>query len=143
MDHLEYLKAGFEDAQKRFQVAQQKMQVMQAEFNLIAQEFNAWQTLLRAEQAKLNPVGPQIAVLEPPKAKNESNQTDAVRELLKQRPGGMTPSDIWKEIGSGLSNRAYLYSVLKRLRDKGDAIERRGKYYLKPRSDSEVQHVVQ
>ena len=142
MDHLEYLKAGFQDAQKRFQEAQQRMQAMQAEFNLVAQEFNAWQTLLRTEQAKLNPVGPQQPDnLAQPKTKTENNQTDSVRELLKQRPGGMTPSDIWKEIGSGLSNRAYLYSVLKRLRDKGDAIERRGKYYLKLRSDSEVQVV--
>jgi hypothetical protein len=64
--------------------------------------------------------------------KTESSKTQAVRDLLRQHPTGMTPAEIWKQLEAKMSNRAYLYSVLKRLRDKGDARERRGKYFLNP-----------
>jgi hypothetical protein len=62
--------------------------------------------------------------------KTDINKTQAVRDLLRQHPNGISPVDIWKALGTQLSNRAYLYSVLKRLRDKGDAKEKRGKYYF-------------
>ena len=76
--------------------------------------------------------------------KPEENKTQAVRDLLRQHPTGMTPVEIWKQLETKMSNRAYLYSVLKRLRDKGDARERRGKYFLilKP-EESHGQTVVQ
>jgi hypothetical protein len=144
MDHLEYLKSGFEDAQKRFQETQSRMQAMQAEFNVVAQEFNAWQTLYRAEMAKQGTMPlpaspkpqlrransiPQLVGSKPP------SQTDVVRAVLKERPAGMTPNEIWKEVEQQMANRTYLYSVLKRLKERGDAIERRGKYYPKPEAD--------
>jgi|SRR5580700_3828171 hypothetical protein len=144
MDHLEYLKSGFEDAQKRFQETQARMQAMQAEFNVIAQEFNAWQTLYRAEMAKQG----TMPLPESPKphlqrangvprlvASKQPSQTDVVRAMLKERPAGMTPNEIWREVESQMTNRTYLYSVLKRLKERGDAIERRGKYYPKPEAE--------
>jgi hypothetical protein len=73
-----------------------------------------------------------------------ASQTQAIRDLLRQHPTGMTPGEIWKLLAAKMSNRAYLYSVLKRLRDKGDARERRGKYFLviKP-EESQNQTILQ
>ena len=152
MDHHQYLKSGFENAQKRFQEAQQRMQKMQAEFGAVAQEFNAWQTLYQAEMAKNGAAPPapearaipklprsgQMRVSIFPNANPENNQTEAVRAVLRERPAGMTPNEIWKQVESQMANRTYLYSVLKRLKEKGDAVERRGKYYPKPRPEGNV-----
>jgi hypothetical protein len=148
MDHLEYLKNGFENAQKRFQETQQRMQVMQAEFNVVVTEFNAWQTLYRAEMAKQGaappPQPPTTARLprtngiHQPVSSKQPSQTDAVRAVLKERPSGMKPNEIWEAVQSQIANHTYLYSVLKRLKEKGDVIERRGKYYPKPQSEGET-----
>lgn len=150
MDHLEYLKSGFESAQKRFQETQQRMQKMQAEFGAVVQEFNAWQTLYQAEMAKQG-AAPQAAPPAPklpnnrsirvslfPRPKSDNNQTEAVRAVLRERPAGMTPNEIWKQVESQMANRTYLYSVLKRLKEKGDAVERRGKYYPKQKQEVEA-----
>jgi len=144
MDHLEYLKNGFEAAQKRFQETQQRMQVMQAEFNAVVQEFNAWQTLYRGEMAKQGTT-PPIAPAPTPKAPRmhsltlpKPNQTEAVRAVLKERPAGMSPQEIWNAVRSGMANRTYLYSVLKRLKERGDVVERRGKYYPKPQAEGQI-----
>jgi hypothetical protein len=64
------------------------------------------------------------------------NQTEAVRELLRRHPGGMTPSDIWREVSGQFKYRAYLYSVLKRLRDREEVVMRRKKYALKAQQEA-------
>lgn len=64
--------------------------------------------------------------------KSEVNKTELVRELLRQHPNGMTPVEIWGHVHSQFGNRVYLYSVLRRLKDKGDAREKRGKYSIVP-----------
>jgi hypothetical protein len=71
--------------------------------------------------------------------KPEGNKTEAVLMLLRQHGVGMTPGEIWKEMESQINNRAYLYSVLKRLKDRGEVKERRGKYCAIPKIE-EVQH---
>jgi hypothetical protein len=140
-----------------FQAAQQRLNAAQAEYQLAAQEFQAFQTLVnmhtRKQQAAagtppaativrtvpVNPALPANSTVNqhaptPQSAtddnKSDGNKTQAVRELLRQHQTGMTPAEIWKQLETKLSNRAYLYSVLKRLRDKGDARAKRGKYYL-------------
>jgi hypothetical protein len=73
----------------------------------------------------------------------ESNKTEAVRTLLRQHANGMTPGEIWKSLNSEL-NRVYLYSVLKRLKDRGDVREKRGKYYFNVKADeNQNPHLVQ
>jgi hypothetical protein len=62
--------------------------------------------------------------------KSEGNKTEAVRVLLRQHPAGMTPAEMWEQLKAQLTNRIYLYSVLKRLKDRGDVRERRGKYFF-------------
>jgi hypothetical protein len=145
-EFLDNLKRGMQEAQVKFQAAQQKMNLANAEFQAAAQEFNAWQTLVaataRKEQHGAPPavsvsaqvtVSPNVAAQLVSSSKTEGNKTNAVRELLRQHPAGMTPLEIWKQMESQMTNRAYLYSVLKRLKDRGDARERRGKYFLNPK----------
>jgi len=69
--------------------------------------------------------------LEPPNDTSEVlNKTDIVRSLLKQHPTGMSAVDIWKAVGAQFNHRPYLYSVLKRLRDRQEIVKRRNKYCL-------------
>jgi hypothetical protein len=69
-----------------------------------------------------------------PETHQESvNQTEIVRDALRLRPSGMTPGDLWKAHKGEISSRPYLYSILKRMRDKDEATLRRGKYILKPK----------
>jgi hypothetical protein len=58
------------------------------------------------------------------------NKTDVVRNLLKQHPAGMSAVDIWKEVGEQFTHRPYLYSILKRLRDRQEIVKRRTRYFL-------------
>jgi hypothetical protein len=59
------------------------------------------------------------------------SKTDSVRELLRRHPAGMTAVDIWNEVSADFKHRPYLYSVLKRLRDRDEVVMRRKRYYLK------------
>ncbi len=61
------------------------------------------------------------------------NKTERVRETLRSHVGGITPAGLWIELKDHLSSRAYLYSILKRLRDNEEVTQRRGKYILKPK----------
>ena len=82
---------------------------------------------------------------QPADASETLNKTDVVRNLLKQHPTGMSAVDIWKEVGAQFTHRPYLYSVLKRLRDREEIIKRRNKYCLTavPKAEEvKGQHVV-
>jgi hypothetical protein len=132
---VDELKARHVEAHKRLQAAQLEMQAAQGKLNAIAQEFNSLQFLLNSENAKL---APQDNATEPaaqrtpvPAQPADLNKTDMIRELLKQHPTGMTPSEIWKEVKGQLAHRAYLYSILKRLKDRDEVFMRRKKYIPK------------
>jgi hypothetical protein len=162
----------FNAAQAESQAAQQRLAAAQAAFGLAAAEFQAHQTLIamhtRKEQQTTGtaPATGAIRVATPATPavlpaggtagqnstasqsstddnKSDGNKTQAVRDLLRQHPTGMTPGEIWKALETKVSNRAYLYSVLKRLRDKGDAREKRGKYYLVPKIEESQTQMVQ
>jgi hypothetical protein len=149
---LETLRNRQQDALKRMQVAQQKLQVATAEFQQVQQEFNSWNVAVGTETRRvqqlatengrpaLSPpsqtVASQIAVPEPPPIKAE-NKTDLVRTFLQHHPTGVTPGDLWQQLKSQLQQRAYLYSVLKRLKDKDEIRVTRGKYYFKQPPQSE------
>jgi hypothetical protein len=148
-EFLEILQRGMQEAQVKFQLAQQKLGVVQAEFQKAAQEFQAWQTLVNLETAKQQQGAVIVQQPSIPTNGNQpnfdgANKTAMVRELLRQHPAGMSPADIWKEMEPQMKNRAYLYSVLKRLKDRGDARERRGKYFLNPKiEEGDNQNIVQ
>ena len=61
----------------------------------------------------------------------EINKTEAIRQVLNQHPAGITPGELWKEVASQISQRPYMYSILKRLKDNEEVTVRRGKYFLK------------
>ena len=62
------------------------------------------------------------------------NQADLVRDLLRQRGVTMTPNEIWKALEGQISSRAYLYSILKRMRDKDEIKKWRNRYSIKPKT---------
>lgn len=66
-----------------------------------------------------------------PHESQEVNKTEMIRDLLRRSPTGMTPSDLWKQVKAQFTHRPYLYSVLKRLKDRDEVTVRRGKYLLK------------
>ena|SRR2546427_1344350 len=147
-EFLENLKVRMLESQKRFLAKQAQLTAVQAEFQVVAQEFNAWQTLVNVEARKEQAAGtiqvsptpgqvPNVAALSVSVSSSaaapaaEVNKTEIVRELLRQHSSGMTPSEVWKQVKGRIAHRPYLYSVLKRLKDKGDVTEKRGKYFFK------------
>jgi hypothetical protein len=149
MEFVDELKSRMQDAQRRLTLAQQEMQVAQAKYQSVAQEFGSLQHLLNVEiaaQQKAQETQGYIFTVDQAPTKpqlqagiSSENKTDAVRKLLSQYPTGITPSDLWKQIQTQMKHRAYLYSILKRLRDKEEVMVRRGKYILKivPKTEEE------
>jgi hypothetical protein len=140
---LETLKVRAEEAAKNLAIAQQETQVAQARLQLAAQEHHAWSHAYATElgkEKKSNPTteapSPLASVAHHGSQRTERNKTEAVRGLLKQSPGGLTPSDIWSHLEPEMPNRTYVYSILKRLKDRGEAKERRGRYFLISESEA-------
>jgi hypothetical protein len=85
-----------------------------------------------------HPMAPQPTATQPNVAQpaqsphshdDEVNKTDLIRSVLRQNPNGIRPADIWKQVKENVG-RAYVYSVLNRLKQKREVSERRGKYFL-------------
>jgi hypothetical protein len=150
-EFLEQLKARMEEAQKRHQLSIMKLQLAQQENGAATQDFASWQNAVRvetlreqqqvgtgsAETVPVNtPTGVAATVTTPVESqpvtnREEVNKTDLIRQMFNRHPEGLRPTEIWKQIGAQLKHRAYLYSVLKRLKDHGEIVERRGKYFAK------------
>ena len=79
---------------------------------------------------------PQVqSQLETPKI----NKSELVREALRGFPNGATPGQVWENVKDRVP-RAYVYSVLKRMRDQKSACQRRGKYFFVESHKVEVEH---
>jgi len=128
--------ANFQKAQQALTMAQQQFHGWNTAVSAVAAEIAAQQEAARAGQPELplpnttpvtQPVQPhtQIEVPEPP------NKTDMIRDLLRSHPQGMTPTEIWGHVQREFKHRAYLYNVLKRLTDRDELSERRGKYSIR------------
>jgi len=151
---LDGLKERLEAAKARLALAQQRWQAVQSELQAATQNHAIWSSAVQIEmaeeaaklaeaQAKQIPMelptteAPRTEVPESDSANSgepqtESiNKTELIREQLQGHSHGMTPTDLWKAVGSTISNRAYLYSILKRLRDRDEIVLRRGKYFIK------------
>lgn len=141
------LKSRLLDAEKRLQEAQQNMRKVQQEFQSASAEAASWKNAVQFEALKEKDAAsvdtPSQSAASATEAQshgenaNENNKTELVRQLLRQNPTGIAPAEIWKKLNGQITNRAYMYSVLKRLKDRGDATARRGKYFAKinPRSE--------
>jgi hypothetical protein len=138
---LETLRSRLIEAQKHFAEKQQALQKAQVEFNNAAQELNSWQFAVavetKKEQANLQPTDQQTAQLSvdvssPSASGSDVNKTTLIRQIIQQHPSGITPAQLWKQLDGRIEHRAYIYSTLKRLKDKGEVVERRGRYMLRP-----------
>ena len=161
-DVLEGLKERFEVAKARLTAAQKRNAETVAELAAATTEHNIWyhavnletkeQERLAAEANKKQMPLPEILIQPRPITAREANtsgpsesqtdstvsqespkQTEIVRDALRLHPTGMTPADIWEKHKKEISSRPYLYSILKRLRDKDEVALRRGKYIFKPK----------
>jgi len=157
-EFIENLRVRQQDAHRRLQAAQQRLAVAQAEFQAASQDFNSWNYALATETRKAqqeaatalaarlaghssppsptpDPVTAVTVVTTPvtpaPIANvPEVNKTELVRNVLRQHTSGLTPNEIWKELKNQVGY-AYIYSILKRLRDNEQITKKRGKYCLK------------
>lgn len=153
---LEELKSRQATAQARQAAAQTRWVAAQAELNAATGELNIWNNAVAietreevaraAEAAKdqipmtlqpefetaLEPESPEVQ-RQVEEEEESVNKTEFVRDLLRQNPGGMTPKAIWIAFHQQApkASRNYLYSILKRLRDKKQVEQKRGKYMLK------------
>jgi hypothetical protein len=166
---LDELQSRVADSKVRLDAATKTFQVAQAAFQQAQQDHSIWTS---AWQAEVREVQRQAAIaiekqLPLPTAQSESgpnsepeiedfvddidaaedssgstNKTDTVRDLLRRHPAGMSAVDIWAEVRADFKHRPYLYSVLKRLRDREEIMKRRGKYCLKliPKAEEAQEH---
>ncbi len=162
---LEALKERLAEATKNYNEATVKFQLAQAAHQQAGMELNIWRGAVeaeaRAEQARVEAAKaaqPTLAGIEPQSTStgvNEANvdeaslratssdatvstnKTEMVRTLLRQNPAGLTAPQIWQHVTSEFKHRPYMYSVLKRLKDRDEVTFRRNKYFL--RHDEEVQ----
>lgn len=151
MDFLEECKIRFTRAQKRVQETHAAMQAATAQYQAAMQQMNGLQILINSEVAErqrtstiaapiapLPTIAPTPTVVPkpeaviPPPPTNEINKTDMIRDLLREHPLGMTAMEIWNVVEDRMNHRAYLYSVLSRLKDRDEVCLKRKKYILKP-----------
>jgi ABC-type transporter Mla subunit MlaD len=134
------LKDRTAEAHKRLQTTQAEMQAIQQKLSAVVQEYNSLLFLLNQENAKVQSNPPSASEATTAAASTntvELNKTDMVRDLLQKHPGGMTPSELWREMRGQLTHRPYLYSILKRLKDKDEVLVRRKKYIARMVSNTE------
>jgi hypothetical protein len=139
--YLDSLKADLSEAQKRFQEHQAEAQRVQQLFQAAHADLQALQRIVEKqtlkEQGPHKPETIQVGgstqsarVPEVSDAVPDIQKTELIRETLRQH-SGMTPAELYSVVKSHVA-RPYLYSVLKRLRDKEEVVVRRKKYHIKP-----------
>jgi hypothetical protein len=156
---LETLKLRLADAHQRLQLAQVNLGRSQQEHAAVMAEFTSWQNAVNVETRKEQltaaqaaatatstkpnqsaPIAPQLPaptsapapVSTTPDAHtngSDVSKANLIREVLRQHPNGITPADVWKAVRDQVG-RPYVYSVLKRLKDRKQVLLRRGKYSL-------------
>jgi hypothetical protein len=132
---IERLKIGLAEAQTRHAEVTKRHQAITAEWQLSNAEVNGYQKVLELETRRELQKAATAPQMEGPatranqEAEQESNKTQVVRDALALHPG-LTPAQVWGAVKNQISRRTYVYSVLKRLKDRKQIIERRGKYYL-------------
>jgi hypothetical protein len=158
---LEGMRECLEKAKDRLVKAQQGFQLAQAELGSATAEYNIWNSAInlavrdeekrlaesREKQIPMNLPDLQTAidveesadstaddVTEAIQSAAVTNKTQKVRDILRAHESGITAGGIWEEVKDHISSRAYLYAILKRLRDNDEACMRRGKYLPKTKS---------
>jgi|ERR1017187_1138433 hypothetical protein len=149
-EFLDTLRERHADAQRRLQASQARLQVVQNEHNALVQEANGWAHAFASEARReqletqrrqtASPTQPPTPEILPPAKENTNshvlmappaaiNKTQLIRNILQQNPGGMKPVAVWLQVKDQV-DRPYVYSVLSRMKEKKQVIERKGKYFL-------------
>lgn len=132
---IDRLKIGLAEAQARHVEVTKRQQAVTAEWQASNAEVLGYQKVLEREtrrELEMVAVAPQM---EGPASKAEhetdrdSNKTQLIRDALALHPG-LTPAQVWGAVKTRITRRTYVYSVLKRLKDRKQIVVRRGKYYL-------------
>jgi hypothetical protein len=152
---LDTIKTRLADAQNRLLQSKQRVAEAQEEYQSANLAVTTWQNALEFEtrqedrhasnsqatlDADLGFAATAVVVRHRPESRSvttEMNRTDLVRELIRRTPNGIRPADLWHEVSGAIAHRPYLYSILKRLKDRNDIYERRGKYYARATSAPE------
>jgi hypothetical protein len=171
---LEEIKTRLDDATKRLTEASQALQMAQHRHQSLAAEVGSYQKIMEVEARRLHflqlekqqpqghhehnssrtisatTVAAAIAgLVEPPRSEPENgasdvSKTELIRLLIEQHPTGINPAQLWTALKGQVTHRQYIYSVLKRLKDRKQVTERRGKYFIqaapKPESEKEAGH---
>ena len=132
-DAIEFLKQRLADAQKAFEEEKARYAKATAAWQSANNLVLACQRLIeeesrRQQQSEKGAPGPPVGFTV--EIEIGDNKTNLIRETLKQRPGGVTPSELWDLVRGQIKHRPYVYSVLKRLSDRKEVAKRRGKYYF-------------
>jgi hypothetical protein len=158
-EFLETLKQRQADSQRRLTTATANLQKAQGEHQQISQEYTSWTNAVNTEtrreqlEAALAIGQSQSPKAEPPKAAvvtasapilledtespSDVNKSRLIREVLQQHPGGLRPVTIWQRLQNQVP-RAYVYSVLSRMKQKKQVREIRGKYSLVPSTSKTI-----
>lgn len=154
-DRLQIAQTEHMAAQRRFQHAHQEFQLANTEFNAFNAAFDVEskreaakvaealeaQTPLPLESLSegFTPAetAPDDGAALRPDNNNDtgvedngdsSSRTQLVRKLINESHG-ITPAEMWELMKTDIKRRAYLYSILARLKERKQVTVRRGKYY--------------
>ena len=133
---IERLKEGFAEVQKRQTEIGERWRAVQAEWNAVSAEVTGYAKVIELETKRELEQAATLPPIEGPPTREEhqteqdSNQTQLVRDALAAHPGGLTPAQVWGAVKGKVTRRTYVYSVLKRLKDRKQVTEKRGKYSL-------------
>jgi hypothetical protein len=158
---LDGMKERLEKAKERLTRAQLSFQAAQAEMQTAAGEYSVWNSaislVIRDEEKRLaesreNQIPMDLPELQTQEEEHRAeardisipvvasvatvNQTEKVRDIIRAHGTGITTGGIWTEVKDHISNRSYLYPILKRLRDRDEVCVRRGKYLFKTKAEA-------
>jgi len=149
---LETLQSRLAEAEKNLEQAQKRLTLAHAQSAEAVTEVEGWKKAVAAElrrEQQASGVAPHPqpepeANATSPDPNSELNKTQMVREILRQNPTGMTPAAIWGRMKNQIAHRPYLYSILKRLKDKDQVFIRRGKYFYRvsPKTEEGDEHSI-
>lgn len=144
-DAIDFLKRRLAEAQQAFEEEKARYALATAAWQKANNLVQACQRLIEEEQRRTQhgsiishiPDGETLTIASMTMTHPEANKTDLVRDTLRQQAGGTTPKDLWRALQGQIKHRPYLYSILKRLKDKDEVAVRRGKYFLLQRPEQE------
>lgn len=169
---LEELRNRVIEAKQRVDDTARKLQQAEQAHNAASNDFAVWRAALDSEMrnhqvgleaAKVNqpilegftPQDIEVPLILPdgdPAANTEAplvptsesmNKTEIIRALLRQNPTGLTPPQIWSHVSDQFKHRPYMYSVLKRLKDRDEISFRRNRYVIRQQSEVNESSMVQ